>query len=50
MDGITDYLQEKANKVTLQKLQAWKGFYEDNNNEWEATKIQRKIEKHERRY
>jgi len=45
MQEIDGYLKEKSKKKHLQKLLAWKSFYEECNNEWLVKKVQRQIEK-----
>lgn len=42
---IDEYLEERENKIKLEKLLAWKDFYEQCNNEWECKKIQRQIDR-----
>lgn len=45
MDEIDYYLEEKTLRVKKEKLMAWRGFYEDMNNDWLAGKVQRQINK-----
>ncbi len=47
---INEYIREKRTKKEHQILLAWKQFYVECLNEWETSKIDRRIERFKARY